>query len=87
MDEFSLKTVIQNCLPHPINKLIPMLNVIKYLLFLQIMKAGCLFYKENLKLQRFRNFEICTDMCTKETVAIALNKMRIRSQCLQKEHS
>ena len=37
------------------------------------MKAGCLFYKENLKLQRFCNFEICTDMCTKETVAIALN--------------
>ena len=50
-----------------------MLNVIKYLLFLQIMKAGCLFDKENLKLQRLRNFEICTEMCTKETVAIALN--------------
>ena len=49
-----------------------MLNDIKYLLFLQIMKAGCLFDKENLKLQRLRNFEICTEMCAKETVAIAL---------------
>ena len=54
--------------------MIPMLNVIKYLLFLQIMKAGCLFDKENLKLQRLRNFEICTEMCTKETVAITLKQ-------------
>ena len=57
--------------------MIPMLIVIKYLLFLQIMKAGCLFDKENLKLQRLRNFEICTEMSAKETVAIGLKAMFI----------
>ena len=56
--------------------MIPMLNVIKYLLFLQIMKAGCVFDKENLKLQRLRNVEICTEMCAKETVTIALNGIK-----------